>query len=79
MVLLCNWVKANYNGSSATIKRDKYGFTLVNFTSFILILDQSFALLINMEQVFFSKDPKERNWKVILWKDPHGRCIIEKV
>jgi hypothetical protein len=28
---------------------------------------------------FFPKDTKERSWKVILWKDPCGRCIIEKV
>jgi hypothetical protein len=32
-----------------------------------------------VEQVLFSKDPKERSWKVVLWKDPHGRHIIEKV
>jgi hypothetical protein len=31
IVLLCNWVKANYTGSSATIKRNEYGFTLVDF------------------------------------------------
>jgi len=31
IVLLCNWVKVNYNGNSATMKRDKYDFTLVNF------------------------------------------------
>jgi hypothetical protein len=28
---------------------------------------------------FFPKDTKERSWKVILWKDPHGRCITKKV
>jgi hypothetical protein len=29
IVLLCNWVKTNYNESSATIKRDKYNFTFI--------------------------------------------------
>jgi hypothetical protein len=37
IVLLCNWVKVNYNGNCATMKRDKYGFTLVNFASLIPI------------------------------------------
>jgi len=39
IVLLCNWVKANYNESNATIKRDKYNFAFVNFASMIPILD----------------------------------------
>jgi hypothetical protein len=32
VVLLCNWVKVNYSGNSATMKRDKYGFILVNLS-----------------------------------------------
>jgi hypothetical protein len=60
IVLLCNWVKANYNGSNATIKRDEYGFMLVNFSSFIPILYQSFAFPLHVKQVFFSNDPKNK-------------------
>ncbi len=37
LVLLCNWVKINYIGSNATMKRDEYGFTLLNFWSLIPI------------------------------------------
>jgi hypothetical protein len=43
VVLLCNWVKPNYDGNSATIKCDEYGFTLMNFSFLIPILDASFA------------------------------------
>ncbi len=39
VVLLCNQVKVNYNGSSAIVKQDEYEFTLVNFDSLIPILD----------------------------------------
>jgi len=53
VVLLCNWVKANYSKSNATVKRNEYGFILVNFGSLILIFDQSFAFPLNVEQVFF--------------------------
>jgi hypothetical protein len=37
VVLLCNWMKTNYIGSSATMKQDEYGFTIVNFGSLIPI------------------------------------------
>jgi hypothetical protein len=53
VVLLCNWVKTNYNRSDAIVKRDEYSFTLVNFGSLIPILDQSFAFPIHVEHVFF--------------------------
>jgi hypothetical protein len=28
---------------------------------------------------FFPNDPKERGWKVILWKEPCGRHVIDNV
>lgn len=59
------------------MKRDEYGFTLVNFTSLIPILDQSFAFPLHVKQVLFAKDPKERGSKVVLHKDPCGRCVID--
>jgi hypothetical protein len=37
IVLMCNSVKANYTRSNAIVKQDEYGFTLVNFSSFIPI------------------------------------------
>jgi hypothetical protein len=53
IVLLCNCVKANYNGSSATIKHDEYGFMLVIFSSFIPIVNQSSVLPLHVGHVFF--------------------------
>ncbi len=76
IVFFCNWVKADYKGSSATIKRHKYNFTLDNFNSLILIFDQSFAFPIHVEQVFFSANPKEKRWKVVICKDPCGKQVI---
>jgi hypothetical protein len=79
-MLLCKWVKANYNGSNATIKQNEYGFTLVNFGSLIPISNQSFAFPLHVEHVFFSSyDYKERGWKVVFQKDPCGRRIIESI
>jgi hypothetical protein len=79
VVLLCNWVKANYSGNFATMKGDKYDFTLINFTSLIPILNQFFTFPLHVKQVFFFIDPKEKVWKVVLWKEPYKRCVIKKV
>jgi hypothetical protein len=49
LVFFCNWVKANYIGNNAMVKRDEYGFTLVNFSSFTPISDQSFVFSIHVE------------------------------
>jgi hypothetical protein len=74
IVLLCNWVKVDYNESNATIKQDEYGFTFVNFSSLIPISNQSFVFPIHVEQVFFSScDSRERGWKVVLQKDLCGQ------
>jgi hypothetical protein len=35
IVLLYNWVVANYESLNANIKGDGYGFTLMNFKCFI--------------------------------------------
>jgi hypothetical protein len=51
VILLCNWVKANFSGNSATMKKDEYNFTLVNFSSLIPISDQFFAFPLHVEQV----------------------------
>ncbi len=48
-VVFSNWVKANYIGNNAMVKRDEYGFALVKFNSFIPISDQSFAFPIHVE------------------------------
>jgi hypothetical protein len=60
VVLFNNWVKIIYVGSSVTIERDEYNYTFVNFNSLIPISNTSFVFPIHIEQVFFSKDPKEK-------------------
>ncbi len=66
VVLFCNLVKANYTRNNVTVKRNEYGFIIVNFTSLIPISNQSFVFLLHVEQFYFFSDPKERGWKVVL-------------
>jgi hypothetical protein len=73
-------VKVNYNDINVVIKRNEYVFTFANFASLILISDQYFVFPLHVEQVFFSRcDSRERGWKIILWKDPRGRRIVENI
>ena len=76
IVLLCNWVRANYSGAGATMKCDAYGFTLVNFNHMLPIYEDSFAFPIHIEQVFFSNDPdSDDGWKVVLENEPRSRRV----
>jgi len=49
IVLLCKWVKANYRGNIAIVKKDKWDFTLVNFNSILPFGPESFAFPIYID------------------------------
>ena len=70
--LYCNWVVANMKGDGATMKRDEYGFTIINFERLILYSAQSFAFPLHIEQVFFAPNMAKRGWKVVLRKEPRS-------
>ncbi len=76
---LCNWVKANYIGNSAIVKRDEYDFTLVNSNSLIPISDQSFIFPIHVEQMFFLLIQRKKKWNVVLCKYPRGKEVTRGV
>ena len=77
VVLVCDFVKANYVGENATIKRDKWGFTLANYDKrYGTICRDSFAFPRHCEQVFFSKDKESPGWRVVLRKEVRGRRVI---
>ncbi len=66
----------NYEGSFATMKRDEYGFTLVNLECLIPLFVQSFTFPMHVEQVFFAEDVRShKNWKVLLHQKPKGRRL----
>ena len=72
VVLYCNWVVANMRGDGATMKRNDYGFTTVNFERLIPYSAQSFAFPLHIEQVFFAPDVAKRGWEVVLRNEPRG-------
>jgi len=52
IVFVCHWVKANYRGTNATVKRDKWGFTLANFESCERFGKESFVFPKHCQQVY---------------------------
>lgn len=75
VLLVCEWVKANYRGRNATVKKDEWGFTMANFNSLVPFGYESFAFPRNCDQVFFSDDEDEPGWKVVLRIEVRGRRV----
>jgi hypothetical protein len=77
VVLVCDFVKANYVGENATVKRDKWGFTLANYERrYGSICRDSFAFPRHCEQVFFSRARESPGWRVVLRKEVRGRRVL---
>jgi len=75
VLLVCDWVKANYRGRNATVKKDEWGFTLANFNTMVPFGYESFAFPIHCDQVFFSDVEDEPGWKFVLRTEVRGRIV----
>ncbi|KAG0572319.1 hypothetical protein KC19_VG084600 [Ceratodon purpureus] len=76
VVLVALWIKANYRGTNATMKRDRWGFTLANFNKIIDFGEDSFALPSHVQQVFFSDCSETPEWRVVIRTEPRGRRVV---
>ena len=69
LLLYCKWVQTTWIGPRATIKKDEYGFTLVNIDRIIPYSTDSFAFSLHAQHVFFVDDVAHPGWKVVLYKE----------
>ena len=77
VVLVCDFVKAQYRGENATIKRDRWGFTLANYDQrYGSISWDSFAFSRHCEQVFYSDARESPGWRVVMRKEVRGKRVI---
>ena len=76
VVLIGTWVKANYRGANATVKKDNFGFTIANFAQTIPFGRDSFAFPQQVEQVFFSDCLEAPGWKVVVRTELRGRRVV---
>ena len=65
------------------IKKDELGFTLVNFERLIhtgeQLLHEPFVLASQVKQVFYSHDPKDEQWHVVIHNAPRDRFDMGEV
>lgn len=77
VVLVCDFVRSNYRGENATIKKDQWGFTLANYRRrFGNICQDSFAFSCHCEQIFYLEATESPGWRVVLKKDVRGRRVV---
>ncbi|XP_039142533.1 uncharacterized protein LOC120279674 [Dioscorea cayenensis subsp. rotundata] len=72
----CDWVDVT---NSRGIKKDKYGFTMVNFSRLIHtganVIDEPYVFSSQVKQVFYSKDLTESGWYVVIRN--HAREVYD--
>jgi len=75
LLLVCDWMEANYRGRNATVKKDEWGFTMANFGSLVPYGYESLAFPIHYHQMFFSDDEDEPGWKVVMRIEVRGHRV----
>ncbi|KAK5845479.1 hypothetical protein PVK06_001668 [Gossypium arboreum] len=67
----CEWADAN---TARGIKNDQFGFIMVNFSRLIHtgehLIDEPYVFSSQVKQVFYSKDPIDEGWYVVLRNTP---------
>jgi hypothetical protein len=66
LVLFCFWVQTKTHGVHVAMKRDEYGFLLVNFKQLLSPQEQPFVFPFQAKCAFFKDPINERGWKVVL-------------
>jgi len=79
VLLVCDWVKANYRGRNATVRKDEWGFTVANFNTMVPFGYESFAFPVHCDHVFFSDVEEEPGWRVVLRTEVRGRRIDNNI
>ena len=62
----CDWVKVTQNGIRVDEESNLRMVNLSNIIRFNLLDDGPFILVEHARQVFYSKDPKDHNWHIVL-------------
>lgn len=76
VVLIGTWVRANYRGPSATVKKDEWGFTIANFSRTIPFGRDSFAFPSQVQQVFYADCLGDPGWKIVIRTEPRGKRVV---
>ncbi|GMI63804.1 hypothetical protein HRI_000049700 [Hibiscus trionum] len=73
----CDWADVN---TTRGIKRDQFGFTVVNFSRLIhtgqQLMDEPYVFSSQVKQVFYCHDPMNKGWYVVLRNTPRDLIDI---
>ncbi|KAH1130616.1 hypothetical protein J1N35_001994 [Gossypium stocksii] len=73
----CDWVDVN---TACGIKKDQFGFTMVNFFWLIhtrqQLIDELNIFSSQVKQVFYSKDPIDEDWYIVLYNTPRDLFVM---
>ena len=78
-VLIGTWVQANYRGQNATVKRDKWGFTIANVSRMVEFSVDSFAFPSQVQQVFYIDNNEAPDWKIVIRTEPRGKRVVGSI
>ncbi|MBA0844158.1 hypothetical protein Goarm_001280, partial [Gossypium armourianum] len=71
VLFLYDWADVN---TAREVKKDQFGFTMVNFSQLIhagqQLIDEPYVFSCQVKQVFYSKDPTNEGWYVVLRNTP---------
>jgi hypothetical protein len=67
---MCYYAQAQTQRAHIGMKRNEFGFLLVNFKRLFPLHEQPFVFTLQVEHVFFSKSTYELGWRVVLMKGP---------
>lgn len=67
------WVRGDWNGKRATMKRDSDGFLLANFRQKLPEWEEPFVFPDQVEQAFFLDVEELPGWRVVCHKEPRNR------
>ena len=68
-------MRANYRGQNATVKKDRWGFTIANFESCERFGRESFAFPWTCQQLFFGDVLEMPGWRVVLRREVRGQRV----
>lgn len=76
----CDWVDVHSRGKG--MKKDDYGFTLVNFNKLLYtgnqLSDEPFVLAFQVNQVFYVQDASNKDWKVVVQIRPRDMFDMQQ-
>ena len=72
------WVRADWDSHRPSMKRDAYGFLLVDTKRTLPMTSEPFIFPSQVEQVFFSDVDSTSGWKVVLHKEARSRRVLDE-